>query len=223
MNTVPPAAKDEKAEKDSPAFAALKCAYRLMQDRIISNPKDMMGILLFGTEKSKFKEEEAERGQQGVSFPYCYLLADLDVPDAATVKLIKRLIDSSNRREAQNLFKPSTEPVSMASMLFCANQLFTTNAPNFGSKRLFIITDHDNPHADDKTLRNTSAVRAKDLADLGVYIELFPISKPDHEFDRSLFYDVSQGFLSFSFLADQVRTSYTPIQTQTLCRFLLHP
>jgi ATP-dependent DNA helicase 2 subunit 1 len=37
-------------------------------------------------------------------------------------------------------------------------------------------------------------VRAKDLYDLGVIIELFPISKPDHDFDRTKFYDVGRSW-----------------------------
>ena len=86
---------------------------------------------------------------------------------------------------------PTKDPVSMANVLFCANQIFTTKSPNFSSRRLFIITDQDNPHADDKVLRSAAAVRAKDLYDLGVIIELFPISRPDHDFDRTKFYDVS--------------------------------
>lgn len=191
MIKVPEALKDGKAEKDSPASAALKCAYKFMQDRIISNPKDMMGILLFGTEQTKFQEDE-ETSRGGLSFPHCYLLADLDIPDAATVKRLKRLAEGENSAEAQALLQPSNEPVTMANLLFCANQAFTTKAPNFGSRRLFIVTDNDNPHADDKVLRSSAAVRAKDLYDLGVIIELFPISKPDREFDRTVFYDVGR-------------------------------
>jgi ATP-dependent DNA helicase 2 subunit 1 len=94
--------------------------------------------------------------------------------------------------EASELLVPSKEPVTMSNLLFCANQIFTTKAPNFGSRRLFIITNRDDPHADSKDLRSAAAVRAKDLYDLGVIIELFPISRPDHEFDRTKFYDVSK-------------------------------
>ena len=39
--------------------------------------------------------------------------------------------------------------------------------------------------------KQAAITRAKDLFDLGVVIELFPISHPDHEFDRTKFYDVS--------------------------------
>jgi ATP-dependent DNA helicase 2 subunit 1 len=70
MLAPPPPSDSKKAETDSPTTAAIKCAYQIMQQRIISNPKDMMGVLLFGTEKSKFQDEDMN------SYPNCYLLTD---------------------------------------------------------------------------------------------------------------------------------------------------
>jgi ATP-dependent DNA helicase 2 subunit 1 len=158
-----------------------------MQQRIISSPKDMMGVLLFGTEKSKFQEDDvSNRG--GLAYPHCYLLTDLDVPAVEDVKALREIVEDDE--ESRKLLIPSTEPVSMSNLLFCANQIFTTQAPSFGSRRLFIITDNDSPHSGDKNARSQAAVRAKDLYDLGVVIELFPISRPDNEFDRAKFYDV---------------------------------
>lgn len=177
----------KKADKDSPAAAALKCAYQIMQQRIISNPKDMIGVLLFGTEQTKFQEDDAN-SRGSLAYPHCYLLNDLDVPSAEDVKALKSIVEDED--EAETLLVPTKEPVSMSNLLFCANQIFTTKAPNFGSRRLFIITDNDDPHASDKNAKSSAAVRAKDLYDLGVIIELFPISQPDHEFDRTKFYDV---------------------------------
>lgn len=184
----PPPSDNKKADTDSPAIAALKCAYELMQQRIISNPKDMMGVLLFGMEKSKFDSDEIDT-DEGLAYPHCYLLADLDVPDALAVKTLKTIAQGDE--EADELLVPAKnrDDVTMSNLLFCANQIFTTKAPNFGSRRLFIITDNDNPHGEDKTLRSAATVRAKDLYDLGVVIELFPVSTPDHTFDRSQFYD----------------------------------
>ena len=186
MLTAPPPTDAKKQERDTPTLAALKCAYALMQQRIISNPNDMMGVLLYGTNDTKFQEEEEARG--GLAYPNCYLLTDLDIPAADDIKALKNLVE--DEEESQKLLVSSTVPVSMANVLFCANQIFTTKAPNFTSRRLFIVTDNDNPHAKEKALKSSAAVRAKDLYDLGVIIELFPISKPDHEFDRSRFYDV---------------------------------
>ena len=186
MLQAPPPTDSKKADTDSPTSAALKCAYALMQQRIISHPNDMMGVLLYGTEQSKFYGEELSRGT--LSYPHCYLLTDLDIPAAEDVKALKAL--TNNEEESSRLLKPSKEPVAMANLLFCANQIFTTKAPDFSSRRLFIVTDNDNPHVNDKAMRASAAVRAKDLYDLGVTIELFPISNPGHGFDREKFYDV---------------------------------
>ena len=176
---------DSKKSSDaslSPTVAALKCAYALMQQRIISHPHDMMGILLFGTEQSRFQDGDSE-------YPHCYLLTDLDVPSAADVRRLRSLVQ--DEEEAAELLVPSKEEVSMANVLFCANQIFTTRAPNFASRRLFLVTDNDYPHAQSRDARNSAAVRAKDLYDLGVTIELFPISHPDrnYTFDRARFYN----------------------------------
>lgn len=182
----PPASDDKKADRDSATSAALKCAYQLMQQRIISNPKDMMGILLFGTEKT-------DLGDGDNTFQNCCLLSDLEVPSAQDVKRLRDLLE--NEDEAAELLKPADKPASIATVLFCANQIFTTKAPNFSSRRLFLVTDNDNP-VKAKQDRDTAITRARDLYDLGCTIDLFPISRPDHGFDRTQFYDVSSSILN---------------------------
>lgn len=146
--------KKKSKSRDSATSAALKCAYQLMQQRIITNPKDMMGILLFGTEQSKFQEDDGTGA--GFQYPHCYLLSDLDRPEASDVKRLRALIE--NEDEARSLLVPSAEPVSMSNVLFCANQIFTTKAANFSSRRLFLVTDNDNPHPSSKELRQSSVV-----------------------------------------------------------------
>ncbi|KAF5716784.1 ATP-dependent DNA helicase 2 subunit 1 [Fusarium mundagurra] len=181
----PPPSDSKKADRDSPVQAALKCAYHLMEQRIISNPKDMMGILLFGTKKSKFQDSVDDRS--GLGYPHCYLFTDLDVPAAEDVQALKTLVEDGV--DEDEVLTPSDEPVSMSNVLFCANQIFTTKAANFGSRRLFIVTDNDNPHASDKQAKSAAAVRAKDLYDLGILIDLFPITRGNEKFDLSKFYD----------------------------------
>ncbi len=183
----PPASDSKKADRDSPVQAALKCAYHLMEQRIISNPKDMMGILLFGTEKTKFQVDA--NGRSGLGYPHCYLFTDLDIPSADDVKTLKELVEDGEDEE--EILRPTSETVSMSNVLFCANQIFTTRAANFGSRRLFIVTDNENPHATDKAAKSAAAVRSKDLYDLGVTIDLFPISRGDTKFELAKFYDVS--------------------------------
>ncbi|KAG8411684.1 ATP-dependent DNA helicase II subunit 1 [Metarhizium acridum] len=185
MMKPPPPSDSKKADQDSALEAALKCAYHLMEQRIISNPKDMMGILLFGTKKTKFYNDED--GRNGLGYPNCYLFTDLDIPSADDVKVLKNLVEDGE--DDDEVLTPSSDRAIMSNVLFCANQIFTTKAANFGSRRLFIITDNDNPHPSDKAAMSAAAVRAKDLYDLGVTIDLFPITRDDSKFDLSKFYD----------------------------------
>ncbi|KAF3216359.1 ATP-dependent DNA helicase II subunit 1 [Orbilia oligospora] len=81
--------KKNKKPRYSSAEAALRCAEAILKNRIISTPNDMMGILLFGTEQTKYGE-----GSSNISYPNCYLLMDLDIPDAPSIKELKYLLDS---------------------------------------------------------------------------------------------------------------------------------
>lgn len=181
-----PSAKD----RDSAVMAALKAASAMMQQRIISQPKDMMGIMLFGTKKTRFRDSKGSTSQ----YPNCYLHTDLDIPSAEVVKALKDLAEDGE--DPDGVLLPSGEEAPIKNMLFSANQIFTTGAPNFGSRRLFIVTDNDDPFRGDKLKRDQAAIRAKDLFDLGVTIELFPVSRKDHKFDVGKFYTVSSPHMA---------------------------
>ncbi|KAI1368621.1 hypothetical protein F5Y08DRAFT_325903 [Xylaria arbuscula] len=181
MLQTPPKSEDKKASQDSAALTALKCAYQVMQQRIISNPKDMIAIILFGTKETKATD---------IKLPdsHCYLLTDLEVPAADDVKALRGLVEEGD--DADKILVPSKQPPDMVMLLRLVLHLFQTRAPNFGSRRLFIITDDDDPCAG--VTRNPSwdpAVGAKDIYDHGCTIELFPITHGDSKFDTTKFYD----------------------------------
>jgi len=192
-------ASGKKGDRDSPLAAALKCAYHLMEQRIISNPKDMMGILLFGTRQYKYFEEPRDPNEP--PFPHCYLLTDLDVPAAEDVRAIKTLVEdeeaflsaslSSSSSSHDYILTPVDKPRAdtIHKMLFAANNLFAVKAANFLNRRLFIITDNDNPTLSIKHDKDLSVIRAKDLYDIGATIELFPVSHGDRPFSTTTFYD----------------------------------
>lgn len=182
----PPGSGSKKDDTDSIVTAALKSASQLMQQRIIAQPKDMMGVLFFGTEKTKFHDLV---GHQLEPFMNCHLYIDLDVPSARAVRALKDMAETG--KDPDGILKSAKGPAPIVNMLNCANQILMKNAPNFGSRRLFIVTDNDNPHQGNKEERRIAAVRAKDLFDLGVTVELFPVSRHGQNFDLDKFYAVS--------------------------------
>lgn len=176
----------ESKDNDSAVTAALKSASLMMQQRIISQPKDMMGILFFGTKKTKFRDNDGSNSQ----YPHCFLHTNMDIPSAEVVRSLKSLAEDGE--DPDGILSPAGGEPPIRDMLFCANQVFTTGAPNFGSRRLFIVTDNDDPFGGDKEKRRQAAVRAKDLFDLGVTVELFPISHDERKFDLEKLYTVGQ-------------------------------
>ena len=185
-----PASDGKSGGDDSPLAASLKCAYELMTLRIISNPNDMMGVLLHGVDSDQITNVETESTpQESDACAHDCLLIDLCIPSARDVKKLK---DISEDQEMLHSLTPCATSKSIANTLFYAGGLFGTRAANFASRRLFIITDDDAPHSNDERLRPLATQRAKDLYDLGVIIELFPVVKPGGEFDRAKFYNVSK-------------------------------
>lgn len=187
-------------EGKSALKTALECAYDLLLQKIISNPNDMMGILLFGTVTTSHVTPLTlqEKTKVEGNYSHLYNLMDLDVPDASGIKELKRLLNGSpiltpslltlDDKALYDLCKPSKEGASMANVLFAANTLLTSKAARFGSRRVFLVTDDDSPGSKDQ--QKSAITRARDLNDLGIRLEPFFISHPDRpSFDLSKFYE----------------------------------
>ncbi|KAI0164673.1 SPOC like C-terminal domain-containing protein [Xylariaceae sp. FL1272] len=182
----PPESDDKYADRDSPLQAALKCAYQVMQQRIISNPKDLMSIVLFGTEKSTDKDGIEVQGQEAYA-SHCYVLTDLNIPSAGDVKALRSLVEDGE--DPHGVLVPSKEPTNLSKCLFLTKALLQSKAANFDSRKIFIITDNDDPHNGNKTDNNSCYTQAKDLYDMGASIELFALVGEGSKFDFSKFYD----------------------------------
>ncbi|EPQ64799.1 Bgt-1901 [Blumeria graminis f. sp. tritici] len=172
--------------EDSQTIIAIKSACQITQSMTISCPKDKIGVLLFGTEISK-PQDNNEYDQGILAHPHCYLLSNLDVPSAENLQVLRALARDEN--QARNILVPSTQPALIADLFYLANQIFTKYAQKYESKRLFVITDEDNPHEFDDKSRSLATETAKCLHDAKIKLEILPISNQGHQFDRSKFYD----------------------------------
>lgn len=161
---------------------ALECAYRFLTYKIIANPNDMVGILLYGTETTQCPEAYGYTACKNVT-----LLVDMDCPDAPKMKMLKEILEDDQK--FQELCTPANTPPTMTNVLFLANGMFSQKAPNFNFKRILLITDEDDPHGADKNVRQSAITRARDLNDLGIKIEPIFVSTLQKKFDSRKFYD----------------------------------
>ncbi|KAF9967257.1 X-ray repair cross-complementing protein 6 [Mortierella alpina] len=159
-----------------PFYTAIKCAMTVQLNKIISSESDLVGIVLYGTAKSKNSN----------NFENIYVLQELDAPDVQKIQQLESIDDKS--LDFDEAFGTSNGKYTLGEMFWTATNLFGSHAQRVGSKRLFLFTNEDDPHAGDISLRSASKVRAKDLQQFGIKIELFDVDKPGEKFDRKNFY-----------------------------------
>ncbi|KAF9896793.1 X-ray repair cross-complementing protein 6, partial [Lobosporangium transversale] len=127
-----------------------------------------------------------EKSKNANNFEHIYVLQDLETPDVSKIQQLEAIDDKTI--DFNQEFGTSNGKYTLGEMFWTATSLFGSSAQRIGSKRLFLFTNEDDPHSGDISLRSASKVRANDLQQFGIKIELFDIDKPGEKFNRKTFY-----------------------------------
>ncbi|KAM3914717.1 X-ray repair cross-complementing protein 6 isoform 1-T2 [Leptodactylus fuscus] len=160
----------------TPFDIALQCIRSVYTSKIISSEHDLLAVVFFGTRESKGSD----------SIKHIYVLHDLDTPGA------KRVLDLDKYREEKGrLYFSETighsVDFSLGDVLWRCEKLFSNIKMKMSHKRIMLFTNEDNPHAGDSAKITQSITKAKDLRDLGIFLDLMHLEK-EGGFDVSLFY-----------------------------------
>ncbi|MBW0509342.1 hypothetical protein O181_049057 [Austropuccinia psidii MF-1] len=157
----------------------VQMVYQLMRKKIISSPKDRIGLMVFNVQQSGSKTGTH-------SWSSCVFLHDLTPIDAPSIQKLKMLIEKCHKdpQELPRLFVPqSKQPNQIHEALRSALNRFKECAPTHSSKRLFLITSNINPlsSADKEQAQRVkvSMTASKDLAENGIALELFCTQQAD--------------------------------------------
>lgn len=165
----------ENMEGDIPLIVALKCVRSTLLSKIDGRSSDQVGVVLFGT---KEKNNSADKD-------YVYTMYPLDMPDAARINEIDHLIE--NLYIFEEKYGSTDEQFSLGDLLWVCSDIMAS-APKYSTKRIFLITDNDDPVNGNAQYKRASVQRAKDLSIAGVEISLFGLDKPESAFDTDIFY-----------------------------------
>ncbi|EPZ36969.1 Ku70/Ku80 beta-barrel domain-containing protein [Rozella allomycis CSF55] len=158
---------------------AIKCARSVLESKIISSENDVVGILLYNTKQTRNVSQ----------FPLIYMFQDMDQPDAQRIMELEKMEkDLENGQLNVTESCQDDQMVSYQDLFWICSTIFSQKAHKMGSKRIFLITNEDHPHATNPALQTSALRRAKDLNELGISIELFMFNKANKNFDLSLFY-----------------------------------
>ncbi|XP_052229441.1 X-ray repair cross-complementing protein 5-like isoform X2 [Dreissena polymorpha] len=167
----------ENEEEDESLFQlCIKCCKTTLQNKIISSEKDLVGIVLFGTEKSKNANE----------FKHIYVYQELDQPGAPRILELEDMCEEKFKTFTVDYGHSLT--FSLNEVLWTCQNMFANSPQKVNSKRILLFTCNDDPHAGNQQLQRQAKTKASDLKETGIELELMHLQLPGDKFDVSKFY-----------------------------------
>ncbi|GAA0154468.1 DNA helicase [Lithospermum erythrorhizon] len=177
-------------QKDISHFrVAISCIAQSLKTQIINRSYDEVAICFFNTREKK--------NLQDLNGVYVFNVADREDLDRPTARLIKEFdcIEENFIKDIGSKYgiSPGSRDNSLYNALWVAQALLRKGSPKTTDKRMLLLTNEDDPFGNLKgatkiDMMRTTMQRAKDAQDLGISIELLPLSIPDEEFNVTLFY-----------------------------------
>ncbi|CAL1715872.1 unnamed protein product [Somion occarium] len=168
-------------------LTALEAAMQIQKKKVIVGPNDAVGIMMFNTTRKN------EAGGQGADIKQNnFVFQPIETVNAPKIQELIQLLDSA--REDPNLLKetfPSSDKhVPMGDVFTSCNWIMRDGAPKTATKRIFLITDEDDPNSGPGRERLLTSARTTliDLTQAGIMVEPFFISTEERPFDQTKFY-----------------------------------
>ncbi|XP_021867381.1 ATP-dependent DNA helicase 2 subunit KU70 [Spinacia oleracea] len=190
---------------------AISCISESLKNRIINSSYDEVAICFFNTREKKNLQDingvfEFSAGEDGLGRPTARLIKEFDQIEESFVKKIG----------SQYGIVPGSRENSLYNALWVAQALLRKGSAKTADKRMLLFTNEDDPFGTLKgvtklDMTRTTLQRAKDAQDLGISIELLPLSNPDRHFSMSHFYADMLG-LEGDALADFIPSSIERLQ-----------
>jgi hypothetical protein len=148
-----------------------KCVVEICKGKIMSNPTDMLSVVLYGT-----------KARQG-DFDGIYVLQDLDVP---SVELIKTMEAMSKVYPHGSWDGPEEFPLSDA--FWTASSLLAKTKVQ--TRRVFLFTNQDTPHDERSDALEQARRRLEDFHTSNVDVQLFAFDPPGRDFRLGFYREV---------------------------------
>ncbi|KAL2928045.1 ATP-dependent DNA helicase 2 subunit KU70, partial [Bienertia sinuspersici] len=165
------------------------CISESLKTLIINNSYDEVAICFFNTREKK--------NLQDLNGVFVFSVSGEDGMDRPTARLIKEFdqIEESFMKKigSQYGIVSGSRDNSLYNALWVAQAILRKGSAKTTNKRMLLFTNEDDPFGTLKgvtklDMTRTTLQRAKDAQDLGISIELLPLSNQDEEFNISLFY-----------------------------------
>ncbi|MED6171497.1 ATP-dependent DNA helicase II subunit 1 [Stylosanthes scabra] len=186
-STCPASADDQKEE--SHFHIALSCISQSLKNQIINRSYDEVAICFFNTRE--------KRNLQDLNGVFVFNVPEREFLDRPTARYIKEFdrVEESFAKDigSQHGIVSGTKENSLFNAIWAAQALLRKGSAKTADKRVLLFTNEDDPFGSIKgaiksDMTRMTLQRAKDAQDLGISIELLPLSHPSEPFNVSQFY-----------------------------------
>ncbi|KAK4054102.1 ATP-dependent DNA helicase II subunit 1 [Microbotryomycetes sp. JL201] len=158
----------------------LRCALAMMRRKVISSPKDKIGILIYNTATTS----------SDVGGKNYHVLHPLELPTARAILSLRQLLEEASRDPEflARKYRPNTGQNATTGVLSHVSTIFRQEASNKRiNKHIMLITDNDDPVQGIDQLRNVAMQTRHDFATLnytfdGTFIP--PTSRDEFDLDK---------------------------------------
>ncbi|KAI9255908.1 SPOC like C-terminal domain-containing protein [Helicostylum pulchrum] len=207
----------KNAQGEVPVTVALQSLRSTILNKIDSRPNDQVGVVLYGT-----KEFNNSARKEHIA-----VLHPIDIPDAPRIKEIDSYIQDISL--LQERYGTTDQSFPISDLFYVCSDMMSKVKNSV--RRLFLITDNDDPTDGSAEYRKASIQRAKDLGIANIEITLFGLDKPDRKFNTNIFYKDISAFDDNSVsstgklteLLDMVKTNYTKLRSEFRIPFQITP
>ncbi|XP_019441579.1 PREDICTED: ATP-dependent DNA helicase 2 subunit KU70 isoform X3 [Lupinus angustifolius] len=180
---------EEGKEDETHFHIAISCISHSLKSQIINRSYDEIAICFYNTREKK--------NIQDLNGVFVFNVVEREFLDRPNARLIKEF-DSIEETFSKNIgskqgIVSATRENSLYNAIWVAQALLRKGSAKTVDKRMLLFTNEDDPFgsmngAIKSDMTRTTLQRAKDARDLGISIELLPLSCPDEVFNVSPFY-----------------------------------
>uniref|UniRef100_A0A336M5J1 CSON012453 protein n=1 Tax=Culicoides sonorensis TaxID=179676 RepID=A0A336M5J1_CULSO len=150
---------------------------QVMQNIIIKNEKNMVGVLLYNTEKSVRSLDDVNEDEKFEPIQNISELLKFRTVSATSIKCIRRFKDDGLTEFPVNYGHCDTNPGCFNIVLWHAMRMIQGSGFKMNDKEIVIFTDKNIPFPNDSPEERSAFKKAEDLRDSGIRVTLIPMSE----------------------------------------------
>ncbi|KAI7869995.1 SPOC like C-terminal domain-containing protein [Spinellus fusiger] len=183
---------------NTPILEAFRFLERMLVYKAHNHINDNISVLLYNT-----KAKQNDTDDEGI-----FILQPFEAVNPAIIKKVDALAKGDINFEEMY---GSIDSTSLTKVFWVCSNLFASKTQSLDMRRLFLITNQDDPHMKDSLLKEAACSQIKELGKIGVETVLCGLDTPYHAFNPNIFYKPFDTF--FSKTGDVVEGSYESPRT----------